>query len=322
MKVTWRLCCIGLGLSVGVMAFAQPYPTRPVRFIVPNPAGGGADTTARIIASRLSERINQQFVIDNRPGAGGTIGLGMLARAPADGYTIGMGVTATLAISPFIYSKLSYDSIRDFAPISLFTSAPLLLVVPPSSAVKSLSELIAQARLKPRHFSYGSAGIGTPPHLSAELFKSMAGIQAVHVPYKGAPPALTGLMGGEIAFMFGNMLPTLPHVKSGRLLGIAVTSARRSSVLAGVPTVAESGVPGYESDEWYGVVAPAGTPDNIVARLSKEIARIAHLPELKEQFENEASYPVGSTPSQFAAFIRVEQDKWARVVRISGARAE
>lgn len=303
-------------------AFAQTYPSRPIRFIVPNPAGGGADTTERIIATSLSDILKQQIVIDNRPGAGGTIGLATLAKAPADGYTIGMGVMATLAISSFIYSKLAYDSIANFAPISLFTSAPLLLVVSASSPAKSVSELIAQARLKPGQLSYGSAGIGTPPHLSAELFKSMAGIQAVHVPYKGAPAALTGLIGGEIGFIFGNMLPALPHVKSRRLRGLAVTSARRSSMLARVPTVAESGVPGYESDEWYGVVAPAGTPGNIVARLSKEIARIAHLPELKEQFENEASDPVGSTAAQFAAFIKQEQEKWARVIKISGARAE
>lgn len=320
--MTWRIVPAVLAFLLTTAACAQTYPARPIRFIVPNPAGGGADTTARMIAVRLAERFNQPVIVDNRPGAGGTIGLATLAKAPPDGYTIGMGVTATLAISPAIYTKLAYDPDKDFSPISLFTSAPLLLVVQSSSDIGSVSDLVKLAKAQPRKLTYSSPGNGTPPHLSAELFRRMTDIQIVHVPYKGAPAALTALIAGEATFMFGNMLPTLPHLASGRLRPLAVTSLRRSPALAGVPSLDESGVPGYESVEWYGVVAPAGTPRAIVARLATEIARIAHLPELKEQFQREATEPVGSTPEQFAAFIKQERDKWGKVAKESHARVD
>jgi tripartite-type tricarboxylate transporter receptor subunit TctC len=307
-------------LSAGAAA-QTVYPAKPVRFIVPSAAGGGTDIIARSVAHKLSESLGQQFVVDNRPGAGQMIGIELAARAPADGHTILMAAS-TLAINPIMYKKVSYDPLRDFAPITQAASLPNVLVVHPSLPVKSVAELIALARREPGKINYASAGIGTSPQMSMELLKRMAKIDLVHIPYKGSAPGVVDLLAGQVAVMTPNVLTALPHIKSGRLRALAVTSAKRSEALPEVPTIAESGLPGYDSVQWYGVLAPAGTPREIVARLHAEIARALRAPDVRERLAADGAEPVGSSPEEFAAFIKSEIDKWARVASAAGIRAE
>jgi tripartite-type tricarboxylate transporter receptor subunit TctC len=297
-----------------------PYPSKPVRFIVPSAAGGGTDIIARAVAQKLSEALGQQFVVDNRPGAGQMIGIELVAKSPADGYTILMAAS-TLAINPIMYKKVTYDPVRDFAPITQAASLPNILVVHPSLPVKSVAELVDYARRQPGKLNFASAGIGTSPQMSIELLKSMTGIDMVHIPYKGTTPGVVDLLAGQVSVMAPNLLTALPHVKAGKLRALAVTSSRRTEALPEVPTIAET-LPGYESAQWYGVLAPVGTPREIVARLHAEIVRALKHSDVKDRLAADGAEPVGSSPEEFAAFIKSEIDKWARVARAAGIHPE
>jgi tripartite-type tricarboxylate transporter receptor subunit TctC len=297
------------------------YPTHPVRFIVPSAAGGGTDIIARAISLKLAESLGQQFVVDNRPGAGQMIGIELAARAPADGYTILMAAS-TLAINPIMYKKVPYDPVRDFAPVTQAATLPNVLVVHPSLQVKSVKELIDYAKKNPGRLNFASAGIGTSPQMSIELLKSMAGIDMVHIPYKGTAPGVVDLLAGHVLVMAPNVLTALPHIKSGKLRALAVTSPKRSEALPDVPTVAEAGLPGYDSTQWYGVLAPAGTPREIVARLHDEIARALRDADVGKRLAADGAEPVGSSPEEFAAFIRSEGEKWAKVAQAAGIKPE
>ena len=312
-------CC---AFCLASIAIAQPYPTKPIRLVVPNPAGGGVDILARAIAQPLSERLAQSVVVENRPGAGGTIGIVLVAKSPPDGYTLGMGVDATLAIAPALYRKLPYDPLKDVAPISLIATLPMVLVVHPSLPVKSARDLIALAKARPQQIDFSSGGNGTPPHLAAEVFQSMAKARMNHVPYKGGPPAITAVVAGEVSLMFANMLPGMPFIRSGRIRAIAVTSDRRSSALRDVPSISESGLPGYNISQWYGLIAPAGTPAAIVSRINREIREILKLPDIRERLSAEGAELSSSTPEEFSDFIHKEIAKWGKAVRDSGAQLD
>ncbi len=303
-------------------ASTQSYPTKPIRFVIPFPPGGPADIFGRTIGQQLSERWNQQVVIDNRAGAGGNIGADIVAKAPADGYTILMGFVGTHAINPSLYKSMPYDNVKDFEPVGLVATATIVLVTHPTVPAKSVKELIALAKAKPGELTFGSPGNGTPQHLAGELFNTMAQVKTTHIPYKGAVPALQDLLGGRISFIFSSMPPALPHVKLGKINALAVTSTKHSPATPELPTVAESGLPGYEVINWYGVLAPRGTPKEIVAKLNAEITRIMNLPEVKERLAGQGAEMLTSTPQEFGAFIRSETAKWAKVVKFSGARID
>lgn len=302
-------------------AAAAQYPSRPVRFIVPSAAGGGTDIIARAISLKLSEHLGAQFVVDNRPGAGQMIGIELAAKSQSDGYTILMAAS-TLAINPVMYKKVPYDPVRDFAPITQAATLPNVIVVHPSLQVSSLKELIGYARKNPGKLNFASAGIGTSPQMSIELLKSMAGIDMVHIPYKGTAPGVVDLLAGQVLVMAPNVLTALPHIKSGKLRALAVTSSHRSAALPDVPTVAEAGLPGYDSTQWYGVLAPAGTQREIVARLHDAIARALRDEEVGKRLAADGAEPVGNSPEEFAAFIRSESEKWARVAQAAGIKPE
>ncbi len=302
-------------------AFAQGYPSQPIRLIVPYAAGGGVDIVARAIAPKLWERLGQPVVIDNRGGAGGNIGTGLAAKTEPNGYTLVMGAAA-FAINVSLYRKLPFDPVKDFVPISLIAATPNILAVHPAVPAKSVRDLIRLAKAKPGSLSYASAGNGTTSHLAAELFKTMAGVNIVHIPYKGTSPAVVGLLSGEVAIMLAPALTLLTHIKANKVKGLAVTGAKRSPAIPELPTVAESGLPGFEARQWYGVLAPAGTPKEIVARLNSEIVGIVRSPELTKRFLSEGSEPIGSTPEEFARHIKAEIAKWAKAVEASGARVD
>ena len=302
-------------------AAAQPYPARSLRVIAGFPPGSGADITARVIGARLSEALGQQVVVDNRPGAGSNIAAQIAAKSPADGYTLFIGTVAN-TINATLYSKLPFDFARDFAPVALTTATPNVLVVHPSVPAKTVKELVALAKSRPGQLNFASAGTGTAPHLSGELFSVMAGIKMVHIPYKGSPPAVTDLLAGEIALMFSPSSTVLPHVKTGRLRALAVTTTLRLPSLPDLPTVAESGLKGYETLTWFGFVAPVKTPPVIVTRLNAEIVKVLALPEVRNIFASQGIETLGGTPDQFASYIRDEIAKWAKAIRLSGAKAE
>jgi len=325
--VTGRRAALSLAAALAILAphaaaAADAYPAKPVRFVVAFPPGGGTDIIARSIAQKLTERIAQQVVVDNRPGAGGNIGTDIVAKSAPDGYTLLMGSAGPLAINASLFVKMPFDPIKDLAPVTLAASTPNVLVVHPSLRAATVKELIALARARPGEINFASSGHGTPAHLAGELFNSMAGVKMVHVPYKGAAPALADLLGGQVQLMFSTMPPALPHVKDGKLRALAVTSAKRSPAAPDLPTVDEIALPGFEANTWHGVVAPAGTPRAIIARLNREIVAILHLPDVVERLSAQGAEPVGSTPEEFAAYIGSETLKWAKVVRDSGAKAE
>jgi len=309
-------------LTPHAAAAADAYPARPIRFVVAFPPGGGTDIIARSIAQKLAERLAQQVVVDNRPGAGGNIGTDIVAKSAPDGYTMLMGSAGPLAINASLFASMPFDPVRDLAPVTLAASTPNVLVVHPSLRAATVKELIALARTRPGEINFASSGHGTPAHLAGELFNSMAGVKLVHVPYKGAAPALADLLGGQVQLMFSTMPPALPHVKDGKLRALAVTSLKRSRATPDLPTVDEAALPGFEANTWHGVVLPAGTPPAIIARLNREIVAILHLHEVVERLSSQGAEPVGSTPEEFAAYIRSETVKWAKVVRESGAKAE
>jgi tripartite-type tricarboxylate transporter receptor subunit TctC len=314
--------CAIILLSAACPGHAQTaYPNHALRMVVPSSAGGGADIVARIIAPKLAERLGQQVVVDNRPGAGTLIGGDIVAKAPPDGYTLLMAIS-TLATNPVIYKKMPYDALRDFAAVTQIAALPNVLVVHPSVPVKTAQELIAFARAHPKQLSYGSPGTGTNPHLAMELFCSMAKVGMVHIPYKGSAPAVIDLVAGHITVMAATALTGIPHVRSGRLRALAVTSAKRTAAAPEVPTIAESALPGYDAVQWYGVLAPAQTPADIVTKLHAEIARILQLPEVKDRLLGDGADPVGNTPDEFARFIRAETAKWTKVARDAGIKPE
>jgi tripartite-type tricarboxylate transporter receptor subunit TctC len=314
-------CAIALCVLAAGAAAQTTYPNRAVRMVVPSSAGGGSDIIARIVAPKLAERLGQQVIVDNRAGAGTMIGGEVVAKAPPDGYTLLMGIS-TLATNPAIYRKVPYNALTDFAPITLTLSAPNILVVHPSLPVKTVRELVWFSEARPGALNFASAGTGTNPHLSMELFLSLAKLKMVHIPYKGSAPAVTDLLGGQVAVMTATMLTGIPHVRSGRLRALGVTSAGRTAVAPEVPTIAESGLPGYEAVQWYGVLAPAQTPKEIVARLHRDLAAVLHTTEIKERFAADGGDPGGNTPEEFGRYIRAETEKWAKVVKAAGIKPE
>ena len=301
-------------LVIGNANSQGDYPIRPVKVIVPSPPGGGTDILARVLAQQLSKALGQPFFVENKAGAGNMIGIEFVAHAPADGYTV-LVVPSTLALNSVLYKKVPYDPVRDFAPVTLAATAPNVLVVNPALPAKSLAEFIALAKAKPGALSYGTPGIGTSPHLSMELLKSMAGIDLQHVPYRGTAAAVTDVIGGQIAVTFANALTAKPQVDAGRVRALAVSGPKRIEALPAVPPVAEAGVPGYEAMQWYGVVVPAGTPAPVIARLNAEAVKALQSDEMKEKLALDGAQPVGSTPAAFAALIRSELEKWTRVAR-------
>ena len=309
----------GLAGALGAQSTATGFPARPIRFIVPNAAGGSTDLVARSVALKLSESLGQQVIVDNRPGSGGIIGTELAAKAAPDGYTLLMGTIGNIAISPHLYRKLSYDPVRDFAPITQLASAAYMLVTHPSLPVKSVKELVVLAKAKPGQLSYASAGSGTGSHLSAELFKSVSAVELIHIPYKGGTPALIDVMAGHVQVMFNGIPSSMPHLRTGRINGLAVTTPRRSPAAPQLPTIAEAGFPGAESTSWTGVLAPAGTPAAIISQLHGEIARVLQNPEVKTRLSANGAVPVGSNPPEFTAYIRSELAKWGKVVKASGA---
>lgn len=314
-------CAVVLGLPA--QAWSQiAYPNRPVRIIVAFPPGQATDQAARAIAQKLSENLGQQFYVENRPGAASIIGSEAAAKSPNDGYTLFMGSSGSLAINPGMYAKLPYDPIRDFTPISLTLKVPFFIVVNPGFPAGTVKELVAYLKANPDKVNFGSAGNGASNHLSAELFKSVAGVSMVHVPYKGSPPAVTDLLGGQIGLMFETGPLVLPHVKNGKLKAIAVGSVQRSSAMPELATVAESGYPGFETVGWAGLLAPAGTPKEIVIRLNAEVVRILGQAELKERFVSLGAELLSGSPEEFAAYIRSETAKWGKVIKDSGAKAD
>ena len=294
---------------------------KSIRVISGFPPGSGADITARVIGARLGDALGQQVVVDNRPGAGSNIAAEIAAKSPADGYTLFIGTVAN-TINATLYAKLPFDFARDFAPVALTTAAPNVLVVHPSVPVKSVKELVALAKSRPGQLNFASAGTGTAPHLSGELFNAMAGVKMTHVPYKGSPPAVLDLVAGSVDVMFSPASTVLPHVKSGRLRALAVTTAARLPSLPEQPTVSESGLKGYETITWFGFVAPAKTPPAIVTRLNAEIVKALALPDVRSQFELQGIEILGGTPERFADYIREEIAKWARAIRLSGAKVD
>ena len=322
MNVFCKVLAVAAAALLPELGAAQSYPDRPIRVIVPVPAGGTPDVVARMVQPGLTSLLGQQLVIDNRGGAGGLIGAELAAKAIPDGYTLFFSSPGSLTILPHLQKRVAYDTLRDFAPISLVSIGPFLLITHPSLPVKTVKELLALAKSEPGKLNYASAGNGAANHLAMELFKSMAGVNITHVPYKGAPQAVTDLIGGSVNLMFNSIPPVLQHIKSGRLKLLGVSSAKRSPQLPDVPTVSEAGVPGYESITWFGLLAPAKTPRPIVARLNEALVKVVRAPETKSQLEIQGYDPVGSSAAEFSAFIRAESEKYAKVVKASGAKVD
>jgi tripartite-type tricarboxylate transporter receptor subunit TctC len=311
----------GLALVCTAVHSAQAYPDRPIRMIVPFSPGGTSDTLARVLGQKMTENWGQQVVVDTRPGASGIIGTEIAARAPADGYTLMHGNLSQFATNPFLY-RISYDTLRDFAPLSLVATAPQLLVLNPSVPAKTVQDLIQLARAKPGTLNFGSGGAGTLAALGGEMFKMLAKVNVTHVPYKGTVLALNDLVSGQVQFILSDMPIALPHAKTGKLRALAVTSAKRTPLVPGLPTVAESGLPAYVLDNWWGVLAPRGVPQDIARKLDAEIVRIHALADVRERYASLGVEAKTSTPDEFARYIRSEMDKFRRVIRESGAKVE
>jgi tripartite-type tricarboxylate transporter receptor subunit TctC len=303
---------LALCLFASAAAAQADYPSRPVRIIVPSPPSGGTDIVARVLAQHFSNALRQQFFVENKPGAGNVIGIEAAARAAPDGYTL-LVSASTIALNSVLYKKVPYDPVRDFAPITLAATAPNILVVNPKLPIKSVAELIAAAKAAPGKLTYGTPGIGTSPHLCMELFNSMAGVELQHIPYKGTAAAVTDIIGGQIDVAFATALTAKPLIDAGRLRALAVSGPRRVEALPNVPPVAEAGVPGYEAMQWYGLLAPAGTPAAIIERVHAEAMVALRSPEMKARLAADGAEPLGTTPAEFGAYIKRELDKWARV---------
>ena len=312
---------LAVAAAPGTVTAQNSYPTRPIRIIVPSAPGGGTDYTARTIAHKLTEAVGQTVVVENRPGAAGNIGAEIAAKATPDGYTLVMPITS-FAMNPHLYKKLPFDTVNDFAPITLAALAPLYLVVSPSVPAKNVSELIALAKAKPGQLNYANSGNGTSAHLAGELFKKMAGVDLVSVPYKGGGPAVIDVVAGRVQIYFSTIPAALAQVQAGKLRGLAVTSPKRVNLMPDVPTVAESGLPGYEIVGWFGLFAPAGTPKPAVARLNKEINEILRTPDAQKRFASEGLVPGGGTPEQLGKFVRSEIEKWGALIKQIGLQAQ
>jgi tripartite-type tricarboxylate transporter receptor subunit TctC len=324
MNVRGKIIAAMLGVVATSLASGQsapPYPTKPIRIVVPFPPGGTSDILARAVGQKLSEEWKQQVVVDDRPGAGANIGAEIVAKAPPDGYTLLLASTIH-AINPSLYSKLAYDPVRDFTPITLIAATSQVLVIHNSLPVKTVREFIAYAKKHPGELNYSSAGNGSQPHLTAELFKSMTGIDIVHVPYKGAPPAMTDLLAGQVALTFATAPSAVPYVKAGRLRALGVSTAQRITALPDVPTIAEAGVPGFEASGANGLVGPAGLPSAIVERLNAAVVRIVREPAMSRYLSEQGADPVTMSPAEYGAYIKAEVAKWAKVVRASGAKVD
>ena len=316
-----RGLALAASLAASATAMAQPYPSKPVHLIVPFPPGGVTDLVGRIIAQRLSEGLGQQVIVENRGGGAGSIGAQMAARAAPDGYTLFMG-TATHAINATLMPNVGYELTRDFAPITLVASVPLLLAAHPSVPANDVKSLVAFAKGKPGQLNFASGSTGSASHLAGEMLKMAAGLDMTHVPYKGGGPALQDLIAGHVSIMFENMPSILPHVQGGKLRGLAVTGAKRSPAMPELPTMIESGFPGFEAGSWYGLYAPAGTPPQVLQKLHAEMMKALRTPEMQKQLSAQGADPVGNSPQEFAAFMRDEIAKWAKVIRDSGAKLD
>jgi len=303
-------------------AFAQAYPVKPIKIVVPFAPGGATDLTARAVGQKLTESMGQPVVIENRAGASGMIGADVVAKSAPDGYTLLMASTAEIAINPSLYPHMSYDPAKDFAPVTLAAITPLILVVNASSDARSVQDVVAQAKAKPGAISFASAGNGSVQHLSGELLKTITHIEMTHVPYKGAPPALADVLGGQVTLFFSGMPPAMQHVKAGKLRPLAVTTPKRSPAAPDVPTMAEAGIAGFDISNWFGVFAPAGTPDEVLNKLNAQIVKALALPDVKERLSSQGAETVGSTRAQFAAFIAAETAKYAKLIKESGAKAD
>jgi tripartite-type tricarboxylate transporter receptor subunit TctC len=328
-RITRRtLCLVGLALALVPTAWAQSaWPTKPVRIVVPFAPGGTTDILARALAPELSRAFGQQFIVDNKPGAGGNVGAAEVARAPNDGHTFLMGTVGTHGINVSLYSKMPYDPVKDFAPVTLVAGVPNVLVMNPAKAaeyrIETVPDLIRFAKANPGKLNMASSGNGTSIHLSGELFKTLTGTYMVHFPYRGSGPAVTDLLGGQMDLMFDNLPSSMPHIKAGKLKALAVTSAARSEALPEIPTIAEAGpVKGYEASSWFGLLAPAGTPADIVSRVQQETAKALANPAIKERLQSQGAIPSGNTPAEFARLIDSEIRKWAAVVKASGAKVD
>lgn len=309
--------------SPWVQAQAQAFPSRPIRLIVPFPAGGTTDIIGRAVAQELTKALGQQAVVENRAGAGGNIGSEQVAKSPADGYSLLVNTVGTHGINQALYQRLPFDPVKDFSPVTLVATVPNVLVVHPSVPATNVAELIRLVRSKPGRLNYASSGNGTSIHLAAELFKSMTGTFITHIPYRGSAPAIADLIAGQVDLMFDNLPSALPHIKAGKLRALGVTSAKPSAALPGVPPIAEAGnLAGYEASSWFGIMAPAGTPRDIVLKLQQTIARGLAQGELRERLASQGAEPVGNTPDQYAEYIKAELDKWAKVVKASGAKVD
>jgi tripartite-type tricarboxylate transporter receptor subunit TctC len=324
MNPSFRIVALPVLALAASLASAQStsFPSKSVRVVVPFAAGGTTDIVTRILAQRLSESWGQQMIVDNRAGAGGNIGSEIVAKASADGYTVLMATVATHGINASLYKEIPYDPVKDFAPVTLVASTPSVLMLNPSIPASSVKELIVLAKAKPKQLNFGSPGNGSSHHLAGELFNSMAGVQMVHVPYKGTAAALVDIMAGQIQLTFDTLPSAMPYVKAKRLKALAVTSAARTRSLPDLPTVSESGVPGYEVTSWYGALVPVGTPQDVIRRLNADFVRTIRIPEVTEKMVEAGADPVANSPEQFAAFIQAELKKWAKVVQASGARVE
>ncbi len=308
--------------TMAAPAAALDYPIRPIRFLVAVAPGGSTDSLARLVGQRLSDSLGQQVVIDNRPGGGGLVGLEVASKAVADGYTLLAGGTGSIAINPSLYKKLPYDPVRQFSPVVLIAYSSSVLVVHPSVAAKNIAELIALAKAKPGELRYASAGGGSSPHLSATVFRTMTGVDLVHVPYKGSTPGVLATVSGETSMMFTGIASAVGQIKAGRLRALSVNGPKRSPALPEVPTAAESGLPGFEVDFWIGIFVPTGTPRKVIMKLNSEVNRTINAPEVKEKLFALGADPVGGTPEQFAAIVRKDLERWAKVVKASGMKAE
>ena len=303
-------------------ALAQNYPAKPIHLIVPFPPGGGTDLFSRAIATKLAETLNWTIVVDNKPGAGGNLGVDAAAKSPADGYTMVMGQTSDLAVNPTLYRKLPYDPLKDLAPVVLVASAPIILVTAASSPYRSLADVVAAAKQKPGRLTLATPGNGTVAHLTGVMLQRAAGIELVHVPYKGAAQALPDLIGGQVDLYSSSVSSVIGQIKGGKVRAIAVASAKRSPALPDVPTVAESGYPGFDADSWYGLLMPAGTPPAIVQRVNAEVNKVLAIPEMRERIGGEGGQALGGTPERFTALLKADLAKWGNAVRQSGAKVD
>jgi tripartite-type tricarboxylate transporter receptor subunit TctC len=316
-----RLIATVLALAAS-LAVAQDFPSKPVRIVVPYPAGGTTDIMARLLSQKMGEGLGQPVIVDNRAGAGGGVGTTLVAKSPPDGYTIAFGNLGPNAINPSIYKNLQYDAEKDFAPISVFATVPFVLVAPASASTKTLKELIEEGRANPGKLNFGSVGIGSVSHVTGEMFNLAAGTKFVHVPYKGGAPALTASIAGEVAFMFATALEATPHVKSGKLRALGISTPQRSPVAPDIPTLAEAGLPGFEVSVWFGLLAPAGTPRPVVDRLNKEIAAAVANAEVRAKLLELSTIPMRTSPEEFAGMIRADIARWGKVVRDANIKAE